>query len=238
MKALPAMQALLLDVADFDLEIARGQQEVARLLQGQHIALLRDELVVVNEEYLALRNAEENLEQEIRKVSVDLESVEKRIAHDQVLLNASASTKDIDGIEHELRSLHQRKSDLEDTELGLLEELDAVKASRIGSEAKKTNAAAALNDQESSVEALLVKARSSLSLSQQQRAAKVALLPAELSAVYERLASRGVAAARLSARDCGACRIALTAAAYDDVVATPADEIATCPNCQAILIRQ
>lgn len=238
MKALPAMQALLLDVADFDLEIARGQQEVARLLEGQHIALLRDELVVVNEEYLALRNAEENLEQEIRKVSVDLDSVEKRIAHDQVLLNASASTKDIDGIEHELRSLRQRKSDLEDTELGLLEELDAVKASRIASEAKKTNAAAALNEQESSVEALLVKARSSLSLSQQQRAAKVALLPAELSAVYERLASRGVAAARLSARDCGACRIALTAAAYDDVVATPADEIATCPNCQAILIRQ
>lgn len=238
MKALPAMQALLLDVADFDLEIARGQQEVSRLLKGEHIALLRDELAVVNEQFLALRNSEENLQQEIRKVSGDLDSVEKRIAHDQVLLNASTSSKDIDGIEHELRSLRQRKSDLEDTELGLLEQLDSVKAARLDAEANKAKASAALNDQESSVEALLVKARSSLSLSQQQRAAKVALLPAELSAVYERLASRGVAAARLTARDCGACRIALTAAAYDDVVATPADEIATCPNCQAILIRQ
>ena len=238
MKALPAMQALLLDIADFDLEISRGQQEISRLLKGEHIASLRDELAVVNEQFLALRNSEENLQQEIRKVSGDLESVEKRIAHDLVLINSSTSSKDIDGIEHELRSLRQRKSDLEDTELGLLEELDAVKAARVESEANKSSAAAALNDQESSLEALLVKARSSFSLSQQQRAAKVALLPLDLATVYERLASRGVAAARLIARDCGACRIALTAAAYDEVVATPADEIATCPNCQAILIRQ
>ena len=238
MKASPAMQAILMDVADIDLNIARGEQELQRLMKGEAIAVLRDTLAALSETFLNVRNAEENMIQEIRKVAGDLESVEKRIAHDQVLVNSSSSAKDIGGIEHELKSLHQRKSDLEDVELELLEQLDGIKEQRVLSESVKAKASEQLASSESAVESSITTARSTIALAQQQKANKIALLPDELADVYLRLSGRGVAVARLEARDCGSCRIALTAAAYDDVMATPADEIVSCPNCQAILIRQ
>jgi len=238
MKASPAMQAILLEIADTDLEISRDEQDLRRILEGEQIALLRDALASINEAFLELRNAEENLAQEIGKVAGDLESVEKRIAHDQILANASSSAKDIAGIEHELKSLRQRKSDLEDAELALLEELDTIKASRAGSEAAKAQAAESLASAEASAQQMIIKARSTLELHRQHKSGKVAQLSSDLVAVYERLFARGIAVARLVARDCGACRIALTAAAYDDVMATPVDELTFCPNCQAILIRQ
>ena len=238
MKASPAMQAILLEIADTDLEISRDEQDLRRILEGEEIALLRDALASINEAFLELRNAEENLAQEIGKVAGDLESVEKRIAHDQILANASSSAKDIAGIEHELKSLRQRKSDLEDAELALLEELDTIKASRAVSEAAKAQATQSLASAEASAQQMIIKARSTLELHRQHKSGKVAQLSSDLVAVYERLFARGIAVARLVARDCGACRIALTAAAYDDVMATPVDELTFCPNCQAILIRQ
>jgi len=236
MKASPEMQQLLLALADLDLDVSRQSNELADLTQGANLVLLRDQLAAVNETYLNLRNAEERLQVEITKVAGDLESVEKRISHDRVLMNSATSSKNIEGLEHELRSLTGRKSDLEDAELELLEQLDVAKVQRNAVEAQKLAQADALQSAEAAAETLVVQIRSSLALLQQERAAKMARLPSDLATLFERLAARAVGAARLTGRDCDACRISLTASAYDDVMATPADEISTCPNCQTILV--
>jgi predicted nucleic acid-binding Zn-ribbon protein len=59
----------------------------------------------------------------------------------------------------------------------------------------------------------------------------------ELAAAYERKFSRGVAAGRLSGRDCGACRLSITATSFEELMALPTEELAECPNCQAFLVR-
>jgi predicted nucleic acid-binding Zn-ribbon protein len=237
MKASPEMQQLLLALADLDLNASRQKNELSELMQGASLALLRDQLAATNETYLNLRNAEERLQEEIARVAGDLESVEKRIEHDRVLVNSATSSKNIEGIEHELRSLSARKSDLEDAELELLEQLDVAKVQRMSVETQKATRAQALLTAEGSTEALLVGIRSSMALLVQERAQKLALLPLELAELYERLAARAIGAARLAGRDCDACRISLTASAYDDVISKPADEISTCPNCQTVLVR-
>ncbi|MFM5904113.1 MAG: zinc ribbon domain-containing protein [Microbacteriaceae bacterium] len=237
MKATPQIQQLLLLVANLDLDIARLEVEKASILAGSQVDKLRSELTEASERLLAARVIEENLELEIRKTASDLDSVEKRIAHDKTLLAQSSSTREIDGIESELRSLAARQSDLEDAELALLDQLEAAKTSRETAEAARKNAASLLEELESKNQADLVKLSSGLDVTRHERANKAAELPTELFERYEKLQSRGTGAANLIGRECGACRLALTAAAYDEVVGTASDELPSCPNCQALLIR-
>jgi predicted nucleic acid-binding Zn-ribbon protein len=82
-----------------------------------------------------------------------------------------------------------------------------------------------------------MKLRSGLDLLSNDRAQQAARLSTELMELYEKKASRGVPVGRLVGRDCGACHISLGATALNDVQSLPRDQIATCPECQAILIR-
>jgi predicted nucleic acid-binding Zn-ribbon protein len=59
----------------------------------------------------------------------------------------------------------------------------------------------------------------------------------ELAAAYERKYSRGVAVGRLAGRDCGACRLSITATSFEELMALPQEDLAECPNCQAFLVR-
>ena len=70
-----------------------------------------------------------------------------------------------------------------------------------------------------------------------KRSALVGLIEPELASAYQRKADRNVAAGRLVGRECGACRLSITATNLEEILALPADEIAECPNCQAYLVR-
>jgi len=72
---------------------------------------------------------------------------------------------------------------------------------------------------------------------QTERKSAIAGIDKELAAAYERKYSRGVAVGRLTGRDCGACRLSITATSFEELMALPAEEIAECPNCQAFLVR-
>mgnify|MGYP000467511254 CR=1 FL=1 len=237
MKATPQIQQLLLLVANLDLDISRLEVEKAAILSGSAVDKLRVDLTVASESLLSARVAEENIELEIRKTASDLDSVEKRIAHDKNLLSQSSSPREIEGIESELRSLKARQSDLEDAELALLDQLESAKSVRDAAEAKRKDAAAVLEALEAKNQSDLLKLTSGLDVTRHERASKAGELPTEVFERYEKLHSRGIGAAHLIGRECGACRLALTAAAYDEVVGTASDELPSCPNCQALLIR-
>jgi predicted nucleic acid-binding Zn-ribbon protein len=133
--------------------------------------------------------------------------------------------------------LARRKSDLEDIELAILDQQEAAKAVYATVSVDK----AAIDDElslgEATNETDLMKLRSGLDLLTNDRSQQEARLPAELSELYEKKAARGVAVARLIGRECGACRISLGATAFNELESLARDELATCPECQAILVR-
>jgi predicted nucleic acid-binding Zn-ribbon protein len=90
---------------------------------------------------------------------------------------------------------------------------------------------------ESSNEQEVLKLRSGLELAGSKRIQLTSKIEQELLELYESKSKRGIAAARLLNRECGACRMTIGATALAEIAALPADEIATCPDCQAILIR-
>jgi len=237
MKATPDQQQQILRLAQLDQELSVGSAQLRHLREGAEIAAIRTELIQSSERLLEGRTELENITAELKRSESDLELVEKRIAQDNERLLTVSSHKDADGISHELVSLKARRSNLEDVELEIMERRDAATAALETLTAERADIAQKLSVAEAAAEAEIIKLQSGLSLVAGERKNVQDSLPAELFELYAKKASRGVAAGRLINRDCDACRIALTSAAYEDVLATAQDEIATCPNCQAILVR-
>ena len=237
MKANLQDQQRLLELVQLDLDLVKNASDRAKLLAATEIQIASEKALALSDQLIDARNRVGDLELELKRSENDLELVENRIAKDNQLLSATSSSKDAQGIEHELNTLAKRKSELEDAELGIMDELDTVRADLGAAEAAKSAAEAelgALREALSSNTSALDSKRAELT---SKRVALVGLIDPELAVAYQKKADRAVAVGRLSGRECGACRISITATNLEEIVALPADEIAECPNCQAYLVR-
>jgi uncharacterized protein len=230
-------QKRLLELVQLDLDLVKNASDKAKLIAATEIQIASEKALALSDQLIDARNKVGDLELELKRSEHDLELVENRIAKDNQLLSATSSSKDAQGIEHELTTLAKRKSELEDAELGIMDQLDKVRADLVAAESAKSAAEAelgALRQELSSKTSALDSQRAELN---SKRISLVGLIEPELAVAYQRKADRAVAVGRLSGRECGACRISITATNLEEIVALPADEIAECPNCQAYLVR-
>lgn len=237
MKASEAQQADLLSLANLDQEISRSKAAIKNLSSGTQFSELRETQRNLAAKLINARNALDTVELELKRSETDLELVENRIAKDVARLNTTKNAKDAQGIQSELESLNRRKSDLEDFELAILDQKEEASAIFATVASDKSSIDSELSAGEAQNEATIMKLRSGLDLLTNDRAQQAARVSTELIELFEKKAARGVPAARLIGRECGACRISIGAAAFNEVQSLPRDEIATCPECQAILIR-
>ena len=237
MKASEAQQADLLGLATLDQDIARSKAAIKNLSSGAQFSELRAAQRELAAKLINARNALDTVELELKRSETDLSLVEQRIAKDLSRLNITTNSKDAQGIQSELESLNRRKSDLEDIELAILDEKEAAAAVFATVASDKAAIDDELSAGEARNEAEIMKLRSGLDLMTNDRAQQASRIPTELLELFEKKAARGVPAARLIGRECGACRISLGASSFNEVESLPHDEIATCPECQAILIR-
>jgi predicted nucleic acid-binding Zn-ribbon protein len=152
-------------------------------------------------------------------------------------MNASSSTKDIAGIQHEIDGLQKRKSMLEDSELELMEELDQVGNQLSDQRAEKQVLEGQLTQQRAALAAEL-----SIMKDQNQKLnSEIGSLrggsSSELLALFDAKLAKGNAIGRLVCSACTACNMNLTSTALGDLSEIPTDELATCPECTAIVIR-
>jgi predicted nucleic acid-binding Zn-ribbon protein len=230
-------QKRLLELVQLDLDLVKNASDRAKLLAASDIQVASEKALALSDQLIDARNKVGDLELELKRSENDLELVENRIAKDNQRLSTTSSSKDAQGIEHELTTLAKRKSELEDAELGIMEELDKVRAELGAAEAAKSGAEVelgALREALASNTSALDSTRAELTA---KRVALVGQIDPELAVAYQKKADRAVAVGRLSGRECGACRISITATNLEEIVALPADEIAECPNCQAYLVR-
>ena len=237
MKANPEDQKRLLELVQLDLELVKIAGEKAKLLAASEIQIASEKALALSDQLIDARNKAGALELELKRSETDLELVENRIAKDNQRLTTTSSAKDAQGIEHELATLAKRKSELEDAELGILDELEQVRAELKAAESAKT----AAEDELAALRAALTSRTADLDSKRAElmanRVALVELIDPELVAAYQQKADRTVAVGRLTGRECGACRISITATNLEEILALPADEITECPNCHAYLVR-
>ena len=230
-------QSALLRLAEIDLEIAQIKHEITSAIESKELESLRSDLAAVAGELIAARTSVENLEESQRRADDDLHLVESRIARDQERLLQTSSPKDAQGIQSEIESLSRRKSELEDTELGVLAELeDAQKALNEISE-RRDQINNSMNTLQAEIQAKVddLKSRGrKLTADKEIVAGKIS---ADVLAAYELLAKRQIAVGQVVNRSCSACRMGLTASAIDALSDLAEDELGYCPECQAMIVR-
>lgn len=237
MKASESQQADLLSLSNLDLEITRTRVAIAALTSGEAFAALRQSQRDAAASLIESRNQLDSVELELSRAEADLKLVEQRIDKDNQRLNQTSSSKDAQGIQAELETLKKRKSDLEDFELSILERKEQAEAAYQVIIHDKKLLDDELATKESENEAQIIKLRSGLDLLTQQRNQQASRIQSDLLELYEKKSSRGLAIGRLVNRECGACRITIGATALAEISGLARDEVATCPDCQAILVR-
>jgi predicted nucleic acid-binding Zn-ribbon protein len=136
-----------------------------------------------------------------------------------------------------METLAKRKDELETTELELMETIDVEKSKLEQFLARKQVLEAELAIAKESAKIELDRRKAQI-LEESNQIEKLRLQPsAELLAIYDQRVIRGVPVGKLLKSTCGACNMSLTSTALTALQRIPAQELARCPECTAILVR-
>ena len=183
----------------------------------------------------------DDLTREQRKADADVEQVKGRRVRDQQRLDSGTvnNPKDLERLQHELVSLDRRISELEDTELDVMQrledtqgELDTLRA-QLGEIDERAGRLAVDRDKR------LAELQEEATKAARDRSAAVAGMDAGLLTLYDRLREQkgGVGAALLRARRCEGCSLELNSGDLAQIAKQPADEVVRCEECGRILVR-
>lgn len=237
MKASPADQRRLVDLAALDTAIQAADHARRNPAQAARVHELLGQRQTLSAELSRVLGIRDDVAAELARLESDVAVVDARAARDAERLAATSSPKDAQGLEHELASLAKRKSDLEDAELELMERLEAADSDVAAQEAliAQTNDEGARLSAEAKAAVADATARGDQAT--RDRTAVAAALPADLAALYERIAARGTGAALLTRRTCGGCRMVLSGTDLQRLRQAVDDDVITCPECGCILVR-
>jgi predicted nucleic acid-binding Zn-ribbon protein len=237
MKADPAVQQRLLDLAEIDAELARLAHRRRTLPEHAELAAAEAAVRSGKDAVVEVETRAGDLDRDIRRLERDVEAVRARTDRDRGLL-ATAGAKQAMDLQHELDTLARRQAVLEDEELEVMEQREAVgtdlEHSRevLAAAERRVSAIVARRDE------ALLDIDTSEAGRRRARAEVVAGLPADLLAAYDRRREqRGAGAAPLRERRCGACRLELDRTAIAALRSAPADELVHCEECGVILVR-
>jgi len=237
MKLDKAGQSALLKLSQVDLEIEQVKTEISKAVNSQELSEASAKLSEASGEVLAARTTFENLTMEARKADDNLHLVEERIARDIERLNNTSSPKDAQAIQAEVESLTRRKSDLEEVELEVLERLEKAESELTSiSNAREVLSQVVTNLQEaiqSQVDELKSRGRKLTA----DREILLAKVPEDVLSKYQNLAAKQIAVGQIENRSCTACRMGLTASTIDALSSLSEDQVGSCPECLAMIVR-
>lgn len=239
MKADPAAQRRLLDLAEIDTALARVDHRRRTLPELAEIAKAEETARTRRDATVAVRTTLDDLDREVRRQEKEIEAVRARADKDATLLRAgSVGAKQLTDLEHELASLRRRQSALEDDLLELMERREAVELDGKHAELELAKAEQALADAARRRDEALADLDTEQARRGATRDSLRGELPDPLLAIYDRVrAAKGAGASLLHARRCGVCRLELDRTTLARIREAAADEVVRCEECGAILVR-
>lgn len=175
------------------------------------------------------------------KAEADLEPVRQRLARDQARIadGTVADPRQLESLIAEVGHLQKRISDLEDSELEIMEKLETAtaRANELTGTADQARAEVKRLTEERDTKVTAINAEAV-----ERKTERTGLqpdLPADLLKLYERIRAGhgGVGAAELRNRRCTGCQLDINAAELREFAAAADDEILRCEECSRILVR-
>jgi predicted nucleic acid-binding Zn-ribbon protein len=237
-KASPEAQRRLLDLQAVDTALAQLAHRRKSLPEFAELDTVARELSALEDERVRAQVAVDDLDRDISRFEKDIEQVRQRKERDQKRLDSGGALREIEGLQHELATLNRRQSELEDSELELMEQREAAESTL--NEVRGRLAAA----QERRTEAERRRDEAMADIAKEEefktssRGPLAADLPADLVALYDKIRlESGLGAALFRSGRCGGCRIELYGADLARVKAAAADDVVRCEECRRIMVR-
>ena len=219
-------------------QIRKLEAQAEKIAAGEESESIREALLLLSSQASQMLSNHEEIERDLRRSEADLELVEARIARDEQRLTQSADARTITGIQHELVTLGKRKGELEEAQLLQMERVEDSKAvqneTQLSREALQEDLKMATDDANRSLARVTLELSGLRGLTEKNRSS----IDSALVELFERLSKRGSAIGSLRGSTCGACNMNLTSTALGAIRAIAHDELATCPECSAILVRE
>ena len=233
-------QHKVLAIAEIDLKIATINQKIKTLPETIHHKELSIQFETTRDLRIAAETELSDLSGEINRAENDVEQVAKRIEKDELRLNAGQGTpKELEQLQHELKSLGARRSELEEIELEVMLKADEIKTRikdlKLKEDELVGKVSEALVAKETALTALDLESNSA----NKERAELVTQTEKSFIDLYEKIRSNGVvAAARIINGQCGGCNLAINSGDLTKILALPEEEVARCEECRCILVRK
>ncbi|GAA3082327.1 zinc ribbon domain-containing protein [Streptosporangium carneum] len=240
MKAAPAAQKRLLDLAELDSVVDRLAHRRRTLPELAEIDELSARVARLATQVIAAETEAGDLAREQTKAEADVDSVRVRAERDQKRLDSGqvSSPKDLASLQSEIASLHRRQGDLEEVVLEIMERRESADAQVAKLVAERDELAAARGVAEDRRDAAFTEIDKEAVEVKGRRTAVAADIPADLLALYDKLREQfGVGAAMLQGARCLGCRTSLSIAEINRIKAASHDEVVRCEECRRILVR-
>ena len=238
MKANPADQARLLDLQELDNHLAQVTKKSKNLPEAATLEELSTELASAKESQREKLGIVDELAAEVKRSESDVEMVQARIAKDTERLDHTSSAKDAQGLEHEIQSLRERLSALEEVELEEMERLEQAEAELSGADQAVAELMSRVDEATQALDAAKAELEADYQATTAKRTALAADIPSDLLALYEKQRERyGFGASLLQRGISSASGVALTESDLAQVRAAAPDDVVLCPDSNAILVR-
>ena len=231
-------QALLaLQLVDTQLDQLAGERK--RLPERAALSAATAQQTAWRAEDARLRTAAAAAAEEIAEAERHGAALDTKRARLEAQLKMVSTERQADALSHEIETIRQQHSDLDDRELAAMEAQSeaevALDALGVGEDDVVVAVEMASADLDRALERL---AADEAALTARRAQAEAALDGSE-KATYDALRARfgGIGIAQLEGRRCTGCHLDLSATEADVVQRAPADELPECPHCGRLLVR-
>ena len=238
MKASPEAQRRLLDLQAVDTALAQLAHRRKSLPELAEIDTVAREVSALEDERVRAQVAVDDLDRDISRFEKDIEQVRQRKDRDQKRLDSGGALREIEGLQHELATLNRRQSELEDSELELMEQRESAEATLNQVRGRLTAAQDRRTEAERRRDEAMADIAKEEEFKTSSRGPLAADLPADLVALYDKIRlESGLGAALFRSGRCGGCRIELYGADLGRVKAAAPDDVVRCEECRRIMVR-
>lgn len=241
MKAPHSDQQAILEVQRLDDQLASLAQREATLPETTALNTVVIKRNNVRDLRIAAETERTDVRRELARAEGDVEQIMTRIQRDETRLNSGTGTpKELEQTQHELVTLGLRRAELEEVELAIMVQVEAI-SNRINElTAEEEKLAAEISDLEIKREnamTLIIIERSAVS---EKRVSVVAPIAQDLKDLYTKLAAdnNGNGAAPLVGNECKGCHLTINTTEVQRIATLPAEEVVRCEQCRCILVRE
>jgi predicted nucleic acid-binding Zn-ribbon protein len=234
----PLLAAQALDVETDRLGVQRAEfPERATLRQSEANLLEYDRILSeLQTQRDTLAESEKELAVEVSDVAAHAREIEENLYSGQV-----TASRELENIQEELRLIRTKQAGLEDRELEIMEEIEAVDTRRSTRGEEREACAAEIDSLKRAIHSAEEKIASEIDRLRESRQLPLTEIPPAIVEAYEelrgqpRLSGRG--AAEFSGGVCKGCRLSLPRIEASRLMAEPEDALICCSSCGRVLVR-